>query len=119
MQDYMRALRKRVGANVRRLREGQGLSQPALAERVGNNDRHIGQIERAEVNVGLDVLASLAEHLSVDIEELFRSLPDQRSAKKPSAITLEGEDLVCVRRAVGAILRADFTARNRPARKSS
>jgi transcriptional regulator with XRE-family HTH domain len=65
------AVRVRVGANVRQLRHLRNLSQEQLAEMVGNNPRHIGQVERGEANVTLDILTAIAAKLDVDITELF------------------------------------------------
>ena len=72
MRESVRAVRLRVARNVRELRKLRDLSQEQLAERVGNNQKHIGQIERGEVNVTIDVLSTLADELSVDISDLFR-----------------------------------------------
>jgi transcriptional regulator with XRE-family HTH domain len=73
MRDKVReAVRLRVGANVRKLRKAKGLSQEQLAERVGNTHRHIGQVERGEVNLTIDYLVEIAANLSVDPADLFR-----------------------------------------------
>src|SRR5262245_17898866 len=71
MRDYGRPVRDRVGVKVRELRRQKGISQEKLAEITGSTSRHIGQIERAEVNVSINSLARLAAKLSVDIVELF------------------------------------------------
>jgi transcriptional regulator with XRE-family HTH domain len=79
------AIRLRIGRNVRRLRELRQLTQVQLAEMVGtNNDRHMGQIERGEVNVGLNYLAKIADSVSVDIAELFFN--DQPSPDDPPGV---------------------------------
>jgi len=59
MTDYPQTIRRRLSKNVRYLRTLHGLTQEALAERVGNTHKHIGEIERARVNVGLDVVSKL------------------------------------------------------------
>jgi len=58
--------RKRVGANVRRLRVRAQLTQEALAGQVGLGWRHIQKIEAGEVNVTLATISRLASALSVD-----------------------------------------------------
>ena len=83
MPEQPRAVRLRVARNVQRLRGSRAISQERLAELVGNTGKHIGQIERAEVNVGLDILARIAAALSVDIADLFSSLPRRRRAEPP------------------------------------
>ena len=65
------AVRQRVGRNVRRLRELREWTQDELAEKVGNTNRHVGQIERGEVNVTIDYLAKIAASLSTDVATLF------------------------------------------------
>jgi transcriptional regulator with XRE-family HTH domain len=79
----VRAVRLRVGGHVQRLRRSRGLSQEQLAELVGNTGKHIGQVERGEVNVGLDILARIAHALSVDPSDLLAGHPRRRRAESP------------------------------------
>jgi transcriptional regulator with XRE-family HTH domain len=69
-KDKLRAARVRVGKTIRQLRKQRGWSQEQLAERAGNNTKHVGQIERGEVNVGIDKLTAIAASLSVDLGDL-------------------------------------------------
>jgi transcriptional regulator with XRE-family HTH domain len=79
------AIRLRIGRNMRRLREMRRMTQVQLAELVGtNNDRHMGQIERGEANVGLDYLAKIADSLSADIAELFFN--DEPTPEQPPGV---------------------------------
>lgn len=71
MRDTLRATRMSVGRNVRRLRLLRGFSQERLAELAGTGDKHIGQIERGEVNTGIDTLSAVAAALSVNVAALF------------------------------------------------
>ena len=71
-----RAVRRRVGRNVQRLRILHGLSQEGLAEKAGNSGKHIGEIERGTANVGIDVLIAIADFFSVPVASLFG--PDPR-----------------------------------------
>lgn len=71
MPDNARAVRLRVGKNVRHLRRLHGWSQERLAEAVGNTYKHIGQVERGEVNVTIDILAAIAAGFSVNVADLF------------------------------------------------
>ena len=60
MQEQLQAVRDRIGNNVKELRARRGWSQQQLAELAGNTDKHIGQIERGEVNVTIDILTAIA-----------------------------------------------------------
>jgi transcriptional regulator with XRE-family HTH domain len=75
MRDNLRSVRRtvrlRLGRNVRQLRRLRGFSQERLAELVGNTNKHIGQVERGEVNVGVDILTGIAHALSVNVADLF------------------------------------------------
>jgi transcriptional regulator with XRE-family HTH domain len=91
MAEQLRALRLRVGRNVQRLRRSRAMSQERFAELVGNTGKHIGQVERGEVNVGLDILARIAAALSVDITELFTKTPRRRRPEPPLFVANDRE----------------------------
>lgn len=55
-----------IAANVRRLREGKGLSQEALADVCGYHRTYVGGIERSERNITIATLEALAGALEVD-----------------------------------------------------
>jgi transcriptional regulator with XRE-family HTH domain len=92
MRDHGGAIRTRVGRTIRRLRLLRGLSQERLAERAGNSWKHVGQIERGEANVGLDVLARIAGALSVDVPDLFTE-PRGRRRSQTGAYVITGDEL--------------------------
>jgi transcriptional regulator with XRE-family HTH domain len=71
MKDNRRAVRLRIGRNVRKLRVLHKLSQERLAEKAGSTSKHVGRVELGKVNVTIDVLAAISAALSVDIGELF------------------------------------------------
>jgi transcriptional regulator with XRE-family HTH domain len=91
MRDEGRAMRTRVGRAIRRVRLLRGLSQEKLAERAGASWKHVGQIERGEVNVGLDVLARIARALSVDAAELFLEPRGRRSSAVTPLVITRGQ----------------------------
>jgi transcriptional regulator with XRE-family HTH domain len=110
MRDNLRTVRLRVGRNVRHLRLQRGLSQERLAELVGNTAKHIGQVERGEVNVTIDILTSIAVHLSVGVAELFG--PTSPSAVRSDALAdLELEQIEHV---LKIVRRARRGARRQP-----
>lgn len=72
-----RPARRRLAENLRIIRLLRNWSQEDLAAATGLDRSYIGGLERAERNVGLDVMERLAESLGVTIAELT-SEPDPR-----------------------------------------
>ncbi len=59
-------LQRRLGRNVRRWREARGLSQEALADRLGLHRTYVGGVERGERNLTLRSVERLAGMLEVE-----------------------------------------------------
>jgi transcriptional regulator with XRE-family HTH domain len=64
-----------VGANVRRLRKGKGLTQEQLAHEAGVAMRYVAGVERGEENPSLKFLVKLADALEVGPSDLFTKGP--------------------------------------------
>ncbi len=62
---------QRLGARIRTLREAAGLTQEALAERVGVDTQTIQRVERAKVTPSLPRVFALADALEVTMSEMF------------------------------------------------
>ena len=92
MRDHLRTVRLRAGRNVQRLRLLRKLTQEELSELVENSTKHIGQVERGEVNVGIDILSKIAGALSVDVADLFIE-PRRRRAPEPKVFLITGREL--------------------------
>lgn len=60
-----------VGRNIRRLREGLGLSQEQFGERVGWHRTFVGGVERGERNLTLKTIERLSDQLDVEALELL------------------------------------------------
>ena len=71
--------RRRIAANVRRLRLERGLSQEGMAELADFHRTYVSQLERCVTNISIDGLERLATALGVDISEL---LEDRRSSPR-------------------------------------
>lgn len=67
----MDSLQKRLGANLRRHREGRGLSQEAFADELNWHRTYVSGIERGERNLSLKALEDLADRIGVDPLDLL------------------------------------------------
>lgn len=63
--------RRRIAANVRRLRMERGLSQEGMAELANFHRTYVSQLERCVTNISIDGLERLAMALGVDVTELL------------------------------------------------
>lgn len=57
--------RRAFGRRMRAIREGQGLSQEALADLAGIHRTYVGSVERGERNIALDNINAIADALGV------------------------------------------------------
>ena len=69
-QDIQRA-RKRLGQNVRKARAAEGLSLADVAERTGETEQRLAQIEAGECDVPFDTLVHRARTLHTTLSALF------------------------------------------------
>ncbi|MGE4297902.1 MAG: helix-turn-helix domain-containing protein [Desulfovibrionaceae bacterium] len=60
-----------VGAKIRILRKGSGLSQQALAERAGVSYKYLGEIERGQVSLSVEILLKIAQALNVQSTDIL------------------------------------------------
>ncbi|MGP8435025.1 helix-turn-helix domain-containing protein [Paraburkholderia fungorum] len=70
--------RKRVAANLKRLRLTAGYSQERLAEVAGFHRTYVSQIERCKLNITIDALWKLSEILEADPAELLCVTSEER-----------------------------------------
>jgi transcriptional regulator with XRE-family HTH domain len=78
-------INEKVGFNIRRIREGRGLSQEELAALAGLHRAYIGHIERGEKNIGLKNIEKIAKALNIKICVLMDGIVRQNTfdRKKP------------------------------------
>jgi transcriptional regulator with XRE-family HTH domain len=72
-------IRTIIADNIRHLRNKKRLSQEALADRAGVHRNYIGNIERCEKSVSVDLLADIADALKVQpnallVENFYKTL---------------------------------------------
>jgi transcriptional regulator with XRE-family HTH domain len=72
-------IRTIIADNIRHLRNRKRLSQEALADRAGVHRNYIGNIERCEKSVSVDLLADIADALKVQpnallVENFYKTL---------------------------------------------
>ena len=63
-------VRRRVGLNVKRLREAQGISQEDLADRAGVHRTYVSGVERGVRNPTITVLEKIAGALGEPLAKL-------------------------------------------------
>lgn len=62
---------KRLGANIKKIRTKNLLSQEELSYKADLDISQIGRIERGQVNTSVSVLQKIASALGVELKELF------------------------------------------------
>jgi transcriptional regulator with XRE-family HTH domain len=68
-------------SNLRRIRQGHGLSQERLAHMADLNTTHVAKIERSEREPGVRTISKLATALCASAAELFDGI-DGRDARE-------------------------------------
>jgi transcriptional regulator with XRE-family HTH domain len=65
---------KKIGINVKKARLKMGLTQEELGEKSGLDSRHIGFIERGEINSTVKTLSKIAHGLGCPVGSLLRKI---------------------------------------------
>ncbi|MFO7976271.1 MAG: helix-turn-helix transcriptional regulator [Candidatus Hydrogenedentota bacterium] len=79
--------------NVRDWRKTRGLTQTALAERVGITRQSIIAIEKGRLNPSIAVVLNLAAALEAGVEELFQLRQSEAPASGEAAFHIPAEPL--------------------------
>jgi len=74
-------VRRMVGRNVRRLRIAAGLSQAALAERMGVDRAYVSGLELGQRNTTIVTLWHIAKALGVKLQLFFEEDRPRRRAR--------------------------------------
>ena len=62
---------KKVGQNIRRIRESKNLSQQELADRCNFEKSNMSRIEAGRTNLTLKTILTISNVLSVPIKDIF------------------------------------------------
>ena len=62
---------KKVGNQIRKIRKEKGLSQGALAKRIGVSQQLISRIEKGRENISLNTLVNICKKLDSDVSITF------------------------------------------------
>ena len=79
-----KAINVEVGARIQRSRERAGLTQDALAERVGLEPKSISAIERGVVGISLETLKNICQTLNLSSDALLFGVDGEND---PRALT--------------------------------
>ncbi len=79
-----------VGAKIRMFRTNLGMSQTALAERIGVSFQQVQKYEKGANRVGASRLSQIASVLGISVGDLFES-PQQKTADSNSPVHLLAE----------------------------
>jgi transcriptional regulator with XRE-family HTH domain len=75
-------LQRRLGENLRALRQARQLSQEGLADALGIHRTYVGGLERGERNVTLRTVERLAALLEVDAAALLAPVAPPRTERR-------------------------------------
>lgn len=67
-----------VGTNIRRQRKARGASQEQLAADAKIAMRHLGFIERGQINASVEVIGRIADALDISPGKLFEPLKGRK-----------------------------------------
>lgn len=70
VDDDAQALRKKIGATIRRLREETGISQEKFSEMTGHHRTYIGFLERGERTPNIATLQRVAKAFKIKLSDL-------------------------------------------------
>jgi len=68
----MAQISKKLGGNIKRIRDKKGMTQGDICRAVGMDRSYMSAIENGKKNVTLGVLEKLAKALNVSVDELLK-----------------------------------------------
>jgi len=83
-----------IGRRIRVLRQDAGLTQAALAEKAGINDKYVGDLERGERDIRITTLGRLAKALKVPVADILREAEQDRLMAEIEGLIAGHDDVV-------------------------
>jgi len=82
---------EKIGKHIKNLRVEHDLTQQVLAERADISYKYLGEIERGQVNLSIEILIKIAQSLHVNAGDLLNDIIDDetRTVSKVKAIFSE------------------------------
>ena len=77
--DLISPERRRFAARLKERRKELGMTQLAIHVKTGIAISYISQLEKAEVNPSLDIMAALARAVDVNLAYFFTDKPDEKA----------------------------------------
>lgn len=71
-----------IGARIKKIRTGKGITQEQLAEKIDINPKYLSSIERGKENPTLDILIKIARSLDVNLDDIFKLVQIEDPAKR-------------------------------------
>jgi len=77
---------EQLGQRIARYRKAQGLTQVQLAEILGIAQQTLAHYEGGRLRIAVSMLTSLADALSVSVEELIHENPAAKKKRGPASV---------------------------------
>lgn len=85
-------MEEKIRANIKKFREEAGLTQKALADRIGKSESAIQGYESGKTDIPLSGIASILKALKISLADLERGSKAEVQAEKPMEILIYNQD---------------------------
>lgn len=85
-------MEEKIRANIKKFREESGLTQKALADRIGKSESAIQGYESGKTDIPLSVIASILKALKISLADLEKGSKAEVQAEKPMEILIYNQD---------------------------
>lgn len=85
-------MEEKIRANIKKFREDAGLTQKALADRIGKSESAIQGYESGKTDIPLSALASILKTLKISLADLERGSKEEAQAEKVMEILIYNQE---------------------------